>query len=366
MTTRPHSGKSLAARAARMAAVLSFGFVLSVAAIAPWAPAEAAPKAGFGNRGTRTYQAPPSTTTAPGTASPLQRTTAPQPGQPRAAQPGATGAAPGGLFGGMGGTLLKGLLIGGLIGALLGGGFGGLAGVLGLILQVAVIGLGIWFVMRLIRSRQQPAAAGQAPMGGPLNRGMGEPTPGPQAPMGGGLFGGNAGGPAPAGATALGGHAGYESMQEAPAPYAPAAHGPTDEIGLTGEDFEAFERLLGEVETAFGRGDVEELKTLTTMDAHRYLAENIAEIQAAGHVTEIRDVQLLQGDLAEAWREGNVEYASVAMRFSMIDVTRDRTTGAVVDGDPQRPTELTQVWTFVRERSFNRPGDWRLSAMQDA
>ena len=35
------------------------------------------------------------------------------------------------------------------------------------------------------------------------------------------------------------------------------------------------------------------------------------------------DVRLLQGDLAEAWREGGREYATLAMRFSMIDATRD-------------------------------------------
>jgi len=35
----------------------------------------------------------------------------------------------------------------------------------------------------------------------------------------------------------------------------------------------------------------------------------------------VSDVKLLQGDLAEAWREGDTDYASVALRFSLVDKT---------------------------------------------
>ena len=70
-------------------------------------------------------------------------------------------------------------------------------------------------------------------------------------------------------------------------------------------------------------------------------------------------MQLLQGDLAEAWREGNREYATVAMRFSMIDVTRDAS-GRVVDGSLIRARH--------RDRAVDlRPppgGHWMLSAIQ--
>ena len=69
----------------------------------------------------------------------------------------------------------------------------------------------------------------------------------------------------------------------------------------------------------------------------------------------------MQGDLAEAWREGDTDYASVAMRFSMVDKTVDRATGRMVAGSEQ-PTEVTEVWTFVRPRggdlgAFGDPAD---------
>src|SRR5215212_851581 len=94
-----------------------------------------------GSRGTRTFTAPPSTSTAPGTAQPMNRTFT-QPGSPGAAAPATAG---GGFFKrpGMLGGLAAGFLGAGLLGMLFGGGmFGGLGGfssILGLILQIGLI-----------------------------------------------------------------------------------------------------------------------------------------------------------------------------------------------------------------------------------
>jgi len=75
----------------------------------------------------------------------------------------------------------------------------------------------------------------------------------------------------------------------------------------------------------------------------------------------VSQVRLLSGDLAEAWAEGDREYATVAMKFGMIDVTVDGS-GRVVDGDPNTPTTATEVWTFLRVRG----GPWVVSAIQQA
>ena len=66
-----------------------------------------------------------------------------------------------------------------------------------------------------------------------------------------------------------------------------------------------------------------------------------------------------QAVIAEAWREGESEYATVAMRFSLVDKTIDRATGRLIEGSEQ-PIEVTEVWTFVRPRG----GTWELSAIQ--
>ncbi|WP_295634452.1 TIM44-like domain-containing protein [Novosphingobium sp.] len=40
---------------------------------------------------------------------------------------------------------------------------------------------------------------------------------------------------------------------------------------------------------------------------------------------------------------------------------RDRNTRAVIEGDPNRPSETTEHWTFVRQDG----APWKLSAIQD-
>jgi predicted lipid-binding transport protein (Tim44 family) len=90
-----------------------------------------------------------------------------------------------------------------------------------------------------------------------------------------------------------------------------------------------------------------------------YFSEQLADNASRGVVNKISDVRLLQGDLAEAWREGDTDYATVAMRFGLVDRTIDRSTGRLVDGS-ESPQEITELWTFRRSGH----GNWLLSAIQ--
>jgi predicted lipid-binding transport protein (Tim44 family) len=89
-----------------------------------------------------------------------------------------------------------------------------------------------------------------------------------------------------------------------------------------------------------------------------YFSEQLSENASRGLLNRVSDVRLLQGDLSEAWREGDVEYATVAMRFALTDSMIDRASGRVVEGGS--PSEVTEVWTFMRARG----GRWILSAIQ--
>src|SRR5258705_13113784 len=124
-------------------------------------------------------------------------------------------------------------------------------------------------------------------------------------------------------------------------------------------DYEAFERLLGEIQAAWSNEDVAKLHTLATPEMVSYFTKDLEENKAHNDINKVSDVKLLQGDLAEAWREGDTDYASVAMRFSLVDKTLERGTGRLVAGS-DAPAEVTEVWTFVRPRGSN----WELSAIQ--
>jgi predicted lipid-binding transport protein (Tim44 family) len=294
------------------------------------AEAMARPSGGgsFGSRGNRTFSAPPSTATAPRAATPIERTMT-QPGSPGAvaAAPRPASPAAGGFFNrpGLLGGLAAGFLGAGLIGLLMGngllGGLGGFASVLGLLLQVALVVI----VARLAWTWWQ-RRNGLATAGGPsLRNAIGD------TPQGGRDF-------AYGGASAM-----------------PAG----DTIRIAKADFDAFEALLGEVSVSFGKEDLTELRSRATPEMLSYFSEDLVKNASRGLVNEISDVKLLQGDLAEAWREGDLEYATVAMRYSLIDATVERATGRVVEGS-RSPHEVTELWTFVRSRGAN----WILSAIQ--
>ena len=286
-----------------------------------------------GSRGSKTYSAPPSTTTAPNAAQPMNRTFT-QPGTPGVGAPAAAGAAAkGGFFnrpgmmGGMLGGLAMGFLGAGLFGMLTGGGLfsglGGISSIIGLLLQVGLIILVVRLAMSWWQRRHTPASAYAA-----------GPAPAAEGP----------GGAQTSFRSGLGGF-GLGSSQP-PLEIQPA-------------DYEAFERLLGEVQAAWSNEDVAKLHTLATPEMVSYFSKDLEENKARNDVNKVTDVKLLQGDLAEAWREGETDFASVAMRFSLVDKTTERTTGRLVAGS-DTPVEVTEVWTFARRRG----ADWELSAIQ--
>jgi predicted lipid-binding transport protein (Tim44 family) len=272
-----------------------------------------------GSRGSRTFSAPPSTSTAPGTASPFNRTYT-QPGN----NGGAFGTPSRGGFFNRGGGLLGGLAAGflgaGLLGMLFGGGLfsgiGGFSSILGLLLQIVLIVFLVRMAMAWWQRRNMPAYAGNVP-------------PSDQQ-----SFRSNTG------------FGGFGGASAAPLQILPA-------------DYEAFEHVLGDIQAAWSNEDIGRIRLLATPEMVSYFERDLDQNRARGVINKVTGVKLLQGDLAEAWREGEADFATVALRFSLVDTTFDRASGRLVEGSEQ-PTQVTEVWTFLRERG----GNWQVSAIQ--
>ncbi len=299
----------------------------------------------FGSRGMRTYSAPPTTSVAPFAAQPMQRSFAPR------AEPGLSpspGLAPSPGFGAQpafgGGMSRRGMFTSGLLGGLVGAGIGGMlfghgmfggmdggASFLGLLLQIGIVVLiGRWLYRRFAGGGQ-PAFAGRGPGGG----------------LGGALGG-------------LGGMMRNGAAQARPAmsPGRQAGARGTA-LTVTPDDYRAFEQVLRDVQAAWSGADVAALQRLATPEMVSYFGEQLAEQASRGVRNAVTAVTLDRGDLSEAWSEGSREYATVAMRFSMLDVTADGA-GRVVDGSATERVTVTELWTFLRSRG----GRWLLSAIQ--
>jgi predicted lipid-binding transport protein (Tim44 family) len=138
--------------------------------------------------------------------------------------------------------------------------------------------------------------------------------------------------------------------------------GPAWQIPITPQDQQDFERLLKEVQDAFGREDYAALRERCTPEVMSYLAEELSDNATHGRRNEVSGTRLLQADVGEAWSEGPIDYATAAMRYEGVDIMRDRTTGAVLSGDPSTPSQTTELWTFSRQTGE----PWKLSAIQEA
>lgn len=303
------------------------------------APSSADARAGAGgssgSRGGKTNQAPEPTQTAP-TAKPMERSTTPAQ-KPAAAAPASAAAQPGGfmsrnpflsgLMGGMLGAGLIGMMFGGGFGA----GLGGAAGMLGLLVQLLLIGGLAYLAVRLWRARS--GAPAQAV--GPAHAYSAATAPTAEPPMARQALG------AGVGAAALAGSA-------------------SAQLAITAEDYTSFESLLADVQAAYSKGDLARMRALATPEMLGYFSEELSANASRGVENKIEAVKLEQGDLSEAWSEGGLDYATVAMRFSMTDVTRTLADGKVVAGSDTARTEATEIWTFLRSRG----GNWILSAIQ--
>lgn len=316
-------------RLSPLAVIAALALAVSLALAPGLADARAGGGLSLGSRGSQTWSAPPATGTAP-SSSTIQRSMT----------PGSSGYGSGynggynrGFGSGFGGGLLGGLLGFGLAGLLMGHGFGGFGmfGLFGLLIRIAIIVFVVRWLLRLFRGPSSVFAGG-----GPA---MFAPNGVPRDAMG-GVMGG-------AGPMLGGGRRGVTPIAIAPA------------------DYQAFEQLLVAVQAAWSAHDLNRMAALLTPEMLSYFADQLAEQASRGVRNSVTEVQLLQGDLAEAWTEGGTEggreYATVAMRFQMIDATYDQA-GQVVDGSPTEHVTATEIWTFLRVPG----GHWVLSAIQQS
>src|SRR5216683_622185 len=272
----------------------------------------------MGSRGSRTYEN--------NGAQPLSRSVTPLPGTPR--QPGLAPAMPSPAYGG-GSFFQRHPFLTGLAGGFIGSwlfGHGGFAAdgegtssgsMLGMLLQILIIGLLIYFAVRLFR--------GWASSGGSRGGGAGWP-------------------PRSAGAAA-----------------APVRRDRGRDINVSDDDLGIFQGIHAAVQEAWSEADLGRLRGLMTPEMLSYFSEELTRNASQGVRNVVSNVQLVKGDLTESWEEGDLQYATAHLRWRANDyvVRSGRSPGDpdyLVSGDPRTPVEAEEMWTFVRRRG----GTWLL------
>lgn len=116
----------------------------------------------------------------------------------------------------------------------------------------------------------------------------------------------------------------------------------------------AFEMVV----QAFADGDAKSLRALLNDEVFDNFAEAIKQREQAGETLETTLIGIKSADLLEARMEGRTAFVTVKIITEQVNLTRDKD-GKVVEGDPNRITDVTDIWTFARNTRARDP-NWTL------
>ena len=109
---------------------------------------------------------------------------------------------------------------------------------------------------------------------------------------------------------------------------------------------------------AFANGDRRALRDLLSSEVFDSFESAIKDRERLERKTETRFVSIDKAELVNA--EVRDRAAQLTIRFvsQMISVTRDKA-GTIVDGNPDKVADITDVWTFARDVASRDP-NWKL------
>ncbi|HEV8620155.1 MAG TPA: TIM44-like domain-containing protein [Nitrospiraceae bacterium] len=133
---------------------------------------------------------------------------------------------------------------------------------------------------------------------------------------------------------------------------------------VTTADKADFQQLLIDVQRAWSKQDLTELRQLVTPEMLNYFSAALADNRSQDIWNHVEDVVLLRAEILEVWTEDARHYVTAGLRWSARDYNVSLTKkhgapGYLVEGSEEIPTESGEAWTFMQIQE----GKWRLSAI---
>jgi predicted lipid-binding transport protein (Tim44 family) len=115
---------------------------------------------------------------------------------------------------------------------------------------------------------------------------------------------------------------------------------------------------------AFAEGDDATLNQLLATDVYEGFQRAIHDRESRGEKMESSLVGIDKADIIEAEVKNRTAYITVKFVSQLVSVTLD-SDGEVVEGDPKKVREVTDIWTFSRDTGSRNP-NWKLVATEAA
>ena len=114
--------------------------------------------------------------------------------------------------------------------------------------------------------------------------------------------------------------------------------------------------------TAFAEGDRKMLKQLLSREVFDGFVAAIGEREGRGEKIEFKFVGIDKAEMTAASAKAGSAQITVRFLSKLISATRDKN-NAVIDGDPVKVGDVTDIWTFARETTSRDP-NWKLVATE--
>ena len=114
--------------------------------------------------------------------------------------------------------------------------------------------------------------------------------------------------------------------------------------------------------TAYAGGDRRQLRNLLGREVYDGFDAAIRDREQRGEIVESRFVSIASAEITGAEQRGKTAQVTVRFVSQLVTATRDKA-GAVIDGNPEGVTDITDVWTFARDTTSRDP-NWKLVATE--
>ena len=137
----------------------------------------------------------------------------------------------------------------------------------------------------------------------------------------------------------------------------------TADPSFDGKHFIAGARAAYEmIVTSFAEGDRRQLRSLLSREVFDGFDHAITEREGRGETAETRFVSIDGSTISAAELRNRVAQITVRFISKLVSATRDRS-GNVIDGNAEKVTDVTDVWTLARDISSRDP-NWKVIATE--
>ena len=114
--------------------------------------------------------------------------------------------------------------------------------------------------------------------------------------------------------------------------------------------------------TAFAEGDRRQLRSLLSREVFDGFDAALTEREGRGETAETRFVSIDGSTITAVEVRGRTAQITIRFVSKLVSATHDRS-GAVIDGNAEKVTDVTDVWTFARDVSSRDP-NWKVVATE--